>query len=167
MSAHILLRFLGICCFACLLVFSCIEFYTQTNPPSVSTAGSLYHGLHGRNLHPSEARPFPASGEFTYGASRKIDTGPDGPTVYARAASLVFGGNATVVVLIFDSVQGQSLPPFSRLAPEPTLHVGTSVFPARSIISDSQPGAEMKYELEFPPVGYIEGDAASIYLNEK
>jgi hypothetical protein len=52
------------------------------------------------------------------------------------------------------------------LAPEPTLHVGHSIFPIRQIAQIGQTSTESKYGFVFPPLGFIEDDSLDIYLDE-
>src|SRR5712692_7854596 len=118
MSIQIVLKFLATCFLGCLLVFSSIKFYTQPLPPSSWPFHQIYHLLLGSNPHPSDTRPFPTKGDYTYFVSDKVDTGEKGPTVYARSPTLILSEMLTEVTVIFDSINGQTLPPISALAPE-------------------------------------------------
>jgi hypothetical protein len=161
-----ILKFIGILCCGAVLVFSCIRFYSERLPPSSPAFDDVYHFLHGKSPHPSEKRPFPL-GEFSYNASYKLDTGHFGPTVYGTLKTLRITESSTEVVIVFYAIDRNSLPPISSLAPQPAIHVGQSVFPARVIRTAYRPGRERQYTFVFAPIGDLEEDSVGVYLDNR
>lgn len=161
-----ILKFIGILCCGAILVFSCIHFYSDPLPPSFPIFDDAYHFLHGKSPHPSEKRPFP-KGEFGYDASYKLDTGNFGPTVYGTLKTLLIAEDSTEVVIVFYAIDRNSLPPISSLAPQPAIHVGRSVFPARVIRTTYRPGRERQYRFVFAPIGDLEDDSVDVYLDNR
>ena len=150
--------------FVCLLAFSCIQFYVQQNPPSMRLFYVVYQYLRGTEGLAWNEQPFPHNVPLAFSYSTKIDTGQNGPTIYARDPVVTFGDASTEYSLTFYAASGQSLPPLVTMAPAPSLHVGGSVFALRNVSTKDSPGREMTYLFSFPAIGNIEDYSIELYL---
>lgn len=165
MSAKASLQTVALCAFVALLIYSSIRFYGQPFPPNFPIVHGIYHLLHGERLDPSNDRPFPKDGDYSYSGSESIKIGEKGPTIYGQDQRVIFSAANTAIFIRFVAEYGATIPDISAIAPHPTLRVGDSTFPPRKITVQSESATSLLCRFEFPPLTSIKSESLALALN--
>jgi hypothetical protein len=67
MTTQGLVKFVALCCFGYLLVFSCIHFYTEPQAPSFMPFYHVYQALHGSDVYLSDGQGLEPPGPNVWG----------------------------------------------------------------------------------------------------